>query len=749
MKTAAILLTTALWVGLPHAAWSSPEVIWSIGREDGSNKELALFGQFRDYAQRCPDDVRYTVGTSRPESAWPGVQPGPADDWAGSELHPYEISFDITEAKQGTYLLRVALVDTHGNRPGTLVIEVGGDKRAIRLPTGSGDTSLDDPSQGKNFRLDLPFASSLFKSGQNTIRIAPTDSWVIWDALRLYHVDEQIETAVLENSVDFQVLPLYMKRDAGLVQPAKLSMTLVKPTAELSLHIGMDGLTRDYALDGTQLGTVERTIEIPEVAKPGEVTVELRDGNMPVFSETFNVKPARKWTIHVVPQAHVDVGYTDLQDKAMEVHRKSNDLAVELIKKYPEFNWSVESSYVLQDWLRTRPPELIQEFFKLAQSKRIEIEAFYGNLLTGLLSDEEAFRSLYFSKQLSRDFGSTFLSATLTDAPSHIWSVPTVLRKSGVKYLSMGINQTRGPLLRQGLDKRSPVWWQGQDGSRIIAFFHDHYAWAGKVGLTDAWVGQYETDAGLEMAEEKIPWLLELYDRPDYPFDSIHLHGAYGDNRPLTEQLPQTVRAWNEKYVYPKIVFSSNSEWFSSIEEHYGEHLKTVSGDGGAFWEDGAASSAEQTAINRQNQQDALLAEMLLTGFYAQGKIKEDFRQEFADIWHLILLYNEHTWGAHNSVSNPDLPEVKEQFRYKAQFAYEAQRRLKPLLAKARTWIEENEVSSHGNWEFAGTTLSTPFYTVTLDVEKGGIKSIVDRQTNQELIDSNVHLPVRTGGLRP
>ena len=72
----------------------------------------------------------------------------------------------------------------------------------------------------------------------------------------------------------------------------------------------------------------------------------------------MQVKPSRKWTIHVVPQAHVDVGYTDLQDKAMEVHRKSNDLAVELIEKYPEFSWSVESSYVLMDWLRTRPPEL-------------------------------------------------------------------------------------------------------------------------------------------------------------------------------------------------------------------------------------------------------------------------------------------------------------------------------------------------------------------------------------------------------
>ncbi len=668
----------------------------------------------------------------------------------------------MSEVKQGSYLLRLALVSTHGARPGSLVIEVGDDTRSIRLPTGSGDAALNDPSQGKNYRLDVPLASSLFNPGNNTIRIATTDSWVIWDALRLDHVAEHVGTAVLSDSFDLQVLPLFVKRDGELVQLAKLTMTLVKPAEELSLHVRVGGRTRDYPLDGTQLGTVETTIVIPEITKPGETVVELRDGQELVFSKTSKVKPARKWTIHVVPQAHVDVGYTDLQDKAMEVHRKSNDLAVELVKKYPEFTWSVESSYVLQDWLRTRRPELIEEFVSLVQSGQIEIEAFYGNLLTGLLSDEEAFRSLYFSKQLSREFGSNFLSATLTDAPSHIWSVPTVLRKSGVKYLSMGINQTRGPLLRQGLNKRSPVWWQGPDGSRIIAFFHDHYAWAGKVGLTDAWVGQYDTDAGLEKAEAQIPWLLGLYDRPDYPYDSIHLHGAYGDNRPLTEQLPQTVRAWNDKYVYPKIVFSSNSEWFSAIEDKYGAELATVSGDGGAFWEDGAASSAKQTAINRQNQQQALLAETLLTGFHAQGKSPEDFRQELMDIWHLILLYDEHTWGAHNSVSDPELPEVKEQFRYKAQFAYEAQQRLQPLLATARGLIEEDPVptenlsqnlservprpgnpvavansgiGSKGEWEFTGTTIRTPFYIVSLDVEKGGITSIVDRETNLELID--------------
>ena len=86
-----ILLTSrlwiiGLWIGLHAAAWSSPETIWSIGRENGSHEELALFGQFMDYAKEFPRDVRYVIGTSQPENGWPGVQPGPGDDWAGSKI---------------------------------------------------------------------------------------------------------------------------------------------------------------------------------------------------------------------------------------------------------------------------------------------------------------------------------------------------------------------------------------------------------------------------------------------------------------------------------------------------------------------------------------------------------------------------------------------------------------------------------------------------------------------------------------
>src|SRR5262249_40194788 len=47
------------------------------------------------------------------------------------------------------------------------------------------------------------------------------------------------------------------------------------------------------------------------------------------------------------------------------------------------------------------------------------------------------------------------------------------------------------------------------------------------------------------------------------------------------------------------------------------------------------------------------------------------------------LLYSEHTWGAHNSISQPDLPFVADQWKVKRGFAVDADRQSRQLLGNA------------------------------------------------------------------
>ena len=54
----------------------------------------------------------------------------------------------------------------------------------------------------------------------------------------------------------------------------------------------------------------------------------------------------------------------------------------------------------------------------------------------------------------------------------------------------------------------------------------------------------------------------------------------------------------------------------------------------------------------------------------------------FQEAWRNVLLYSEHTWGAHNSISQPDLPFVRDQWKVKQGFALDADKQSRQLLVR-------------------------------------------------------------------
>ena len=56
---------------------------------------------------------------------------------------------------------------------------------------------------------------------------------------------------------------------------------------------------------------------------------------------------------------------------------------------------------------------------------------------------------------------------------------------------------------------------------------------------------------------------------------------------------------------------------------------------------------------------------------------------DFAAAWKNVALWSEHTWGAYNSISQPDLPFVKTQWKFKQAFALDADRQSRKLLEQA------------------------------------------------------------------
>ncbi|MBN2207382.1 MAG: hypothetical protein JW742_08255, partial [Candidatus Aminicenantes bacterium] len=152
-----------------------------------------------------------------------------------------------------------------------------------------------------------------------------------------------------------------------------------------------------------------------------------------------------------------------------------------------------------------------------------------------------------------------------------------------------------------------------------------------------------------------------------------------GDNGPPDPGLADFVRRWNEEHESPRIVIATAEEAFAELERRHGAIIPAVRGDFTGYWEDGAASTARETALARRSAERLVEAETLWSLLDPSGYPAA----AFDEAWRQVVLFNEHTWGAADSISDPDGENARSQWAYKQAFALEADRMSRELKASA------------------------------------------------------------------
>ena len=708
------LLGLAIWAGglVLSGAAGEARLVWRLGERDKSSAEFALAGDYRAFAGRFGlAPVVFEIGRSQAARDWPFIQPGPEDEWAGSRTHPFTVRFSLAGPPRGEYRLRIELADVHaGSRP-TFLITVGGRQAQFRLQPGGSKEPLVRAPAGKAQRLELTVPASLFHAGANDIVLAVAGgSWVLYDALSLWNEPQARVSAPELRSVAAEATPFFIRQQGKLRRALdlKVTSTALLPavvlgvegggeTIELAIKepIWFGGLSQETggADPGVQrpgaerrrtfrlsqeAGAPELEIGVPDLPEPFAATITARAGGQS-RSTTVKVNPQTKWKIFVAPSAHTDIGFTDLPARCAERHNENTDLALELMERFPEFKWNLEVAWQAENYLAARPGEKVERFARFAREGRLGIQGLYDNILTGLCSHEAACRLTLYAHGLSARYGVACLSAMSSDVPTQQASLPMLLAAAGIRYFSSGINHERAYPFTV-MQRRCPCWWEGPDGSRVLTMFAPQYGQAAQWGLT----------RNLETARARLPGLLESYARrADYPFDAIWLHGAVGDNAPLPRELAETAQAWNRRYEFPKVILSRNDEFFEYIERHFGDKLPVVAGSGGAYWEDGAGSSARETALCRNAQESLARAGTLLALAQALRPAAGGYpAAALAAAWRNCLLFDEHIWGAYCSITEPDSEFSKQAWSAKAQFALDADVQARSLLGQgAARWV--------------------------------------------------------------
>lgn len=378
--------------------------------------------------------------------------------------------------------------------------------------------------------------------------------------------------------------------------------------------------------------------------------------------------PARQWTVYLLPHSHVDIGYTKVQTEVERDHWRFIEQAIEASRKtaeYPPgatFKWNVEVLWAVDSYLQQAPAEKQQAFIAAVRRGWIGLDALYGNELTALCRPEELVRLVDFAQQLSARCGVKINSAMITDVPGYTWGITSVLGQAGVKYFHMGPNSSaRMGFTHQVWDEK-PFYWVSPCGRyRLLCHIPER--------------GYYRTFG----RPEELAARLEALARSGYPYDVLIARYCLGDNAGPGLELAEQVRRWNEQHLSPRVVIATTAEAMQALEERHGQQLPEVRGDFTPYWEDGAASSARETGINREAAERLAQAETLWAVLRPQDYPADAFDQA----WRNVILYDEHTWGAHNSISEPDSPFVQAQWAIKQAFALDADRQSRALLGGA------------------------------------------------------------------
>jgi len=591
-------------------------------------------------------------------------------------------------------------------------------------------------------------------------------------------------------AVSAQATPLFVSRDGGLRRIVEVKVDLAAPVKDLTLRVAAGKETAEVRVPQA-VRTLAQDVELPDMAEPTDCRVTVTAGGQSQ-STGLTLRPQRKWRIFLAPNSHTDIGYTHVQPECAERHNHNLDLSAELCRRYPDFKWNCEVAWQVENYLASRKKEQIDEFLRLARGNRLGVQALYVNILTGLCSHEEFCRLNYFAAGLHRREGIPYSSAIINDVPTCVAATPMMLANSGIRYFANGINITRAFTFDRMYEK-SPCWWEGPDGSRVLMMFVPSIAAALRMGFHDS----------LDAARQRtLKHLADYEARTAYPYDAVFFNGASNDNCFVEPKMPEIVAQWNKRYAFPKVIFCTGAEFFEYIEKHYGADLPVVRGSGGTYWEDGAGSSARETAMVR-NAHEAIDAAERLWAVFSRLRAEPAYpRQSLDSAWRNCLLYDEHTWGANTVGTKPEGEFTKAQWAIKRGFAEEALRGASESLRSAcqamaslvrtdgdslvvfntsswpRTDVVELQLPENreladpvatsirlGNKRLVavrdvppmgyrvlrfgskpkapaaapreGTTIESRFYRARFDPASGAIESLIDKESGRELVDRN------------
>jgi hypothetical protein len=272
--------------------------------------------------------------------------------------------------------------------------------------------------------------------------------------------------------------------------------------------------------------------------------------------------------------------------------------------------------------------------------------------------------------------------------------------------LLMGINATMGdaPFRRP-----SVFWWKMPDGRRMFVWLGDSYpagfsyfhpySWRrGPVPeSTDtryypARPGEFfrADEDSLRAAHAHLLGRLRQLEAGGYSYPSFIISVTNEwrmDNDPPFPPLADFVAGWNKLGLKPELRLTTAGEALQRMRQEVGQSVPEHEGEWTDWWANGGASGPREVAASRRAKR---LAAAALSPVW--GPLDPNAQRAADAIYRDLCLFDEHTWGSGDSVSQPHTLDTWAQYNEKSRTAYRPMALAKLLLAqRARTAVNGRE----------------------------------------------------------
>jgi alpha-mannosidase len=327
---------------------------------------------------------------------------------------------------------------------------------------------------------------------------------------------------------------------------------------------------------------------------------------------------AKQYTVHCVGHAHIDMNWMWGWHETVAVVHDTFTTVDSLMSEFPHFRFS-QSQASIYAILRDYLPELREKVERRIADGRWEVTA--SQWVEGdknLASGEALCRHLLYTRRfLQEEYGIPHEAVLIDFEPDtfgHAHTVPTILANAGVKryYFCRG---GHGPRL---------FWWQGKDGSRVLAF-DDQAAWYNGTITPDLTRGllSFEAETGLKD-------MLFLYGVGD--------HGGGPTRRDLNAA--GDMDSWP---IFPHVKLSKLDDFFATAERD-ARDLPVVDGELNFVFEGCYTSQSRIKAGNRASENAlveaeafAVIAERAAELSYPRRGLTEAWRHALLNHFHDIL----------------------------------------------------------------------------------------------------------------